>query len=199
MGVPTSLDPIDPTTNHSLTATPTERIHFLIQGYANAIAAGADRIAIYNMRNFLQDDIAYPVLRLLMKYLKNIYPRRATNLRATKTPDLYGSEMQTSSRMVRIDLPGPGFITTIIYNLSTNHNRFIPAEFRVIGPNTVPGIWKVGVEGDEQQLQPGTQQFGFSVATARLEDWGKKICFIGGGTTMYRYPDGYDLVTPTLY
>ena len=96
--------------------------------------------------------------------------------------------------MVRIDIPGPGFITTIIYNLSPDA-QFIPADFQAIGPNTVPGIYKVGTEGDEQQLQPGFQTFGFGGATAHLEAWGKTIFFIGGGTTMYRYPDGYKMIT----
>ena len=192
MGVPISLEPIDPSENWGLFASPTERLHFLIQGYANALAAGADRIAIYNMRSFLRDDLAFPILRLCMKYLKNTYSRQAT-----KTPNLYGPSMQTSRRMVRIDIPGPGFITTIIYNLSPDA-QFIPADFQAIGPNTVPGIYKVGTEGDEQQLQPGFQTFGFGGATAHLEAWGKNIFFIGGGTTMYRYPDGYKLITPTI-
>ena len=192
MGVPVSTDPIDPTTNWNLAASPTERIHFLIQGYANALVAGADRIAIYNMRSFLREDIAYPILRLCMKYLKNTYSQRAT-----KTPDRYGPYMQTSRQMVRIDIPGPGFITTVIYNLSPEA-QFIQADFQTVSENTVPGIYKVGTEGDEQRLQPGFQTFGFGGATAHLEAWGKEIFSIGGGTTMYRYPDGYRLVTPTI-
>ncbi len=192
MGVPVSNDPIDPAQNFGLFASPIERVHFLVQGYANALAAGADRIAIYNMRSFLRDDISYPVLRLCMKYLKNTYSRQAT-----KTPDLYGPSMQTSRRMVRIDIPGPDFITTIIYNLNPAP-QILLADFHTVSENTVPGIYKVGMEGDEQQLQPGFQNFGFAGASAHLEAWGKKIYFIGGGTTMYRYPDGYRLITPTI-
>ena len=225
MGVPVSTEPIDATENFNLVATPKERLHFLIQGYANALAAGVDRIAIYNMRSFLRDDdpAAYLILRLCMKYLKNTFggwQQRQKFLAgvgaglARKTVvtnawgelgfggqpsvDNYGPEMQTSRSLVRIDLPGPGFTTTVIYNLSPDpqfaHCRF--AEDGWIGDS---GIWKVGVEGDEQELTSAPQILGFSGATASLKAWGKNIVFIGGGTTMYRYPDGYKMITSLVW
>ena len=71
--------------------------------------------------------------------------------------------------------------------------------FQSDGPNTNSGIWKVGVEGDEQELTSAPQILGFDGATASLKAWGKNIVFIGGGTTMYRYPDGYKLITSLVW
>jgi hypothetical protein len=218
MGVPVSTEPIDATENFNLVATPKERLHFLIQGYANALAAGVDRIAIYNMRSFLRDDdpAAYLILRLCMKYLKNTFGRRQQRQKflagvgaglARKTvvtnawgeggqpsDDRYGPEMQTSRSLVRIDLPGPGFTTTVIYNLSPDP-QYAHCHFAADGWTGDSGIWKVGVEGDEQELASTPQILGFDGATASLKAWGKNIVFIGGGTTMYRYPDGYKMIT----
>ena len=111
MGVPTSTEPIDPKENGGLVANPEEQKHFLMQAYSNALVAGAARIAVFEMRDYLRSSPGHVALRTTLKFLKN-----TNHLQGTKTPNRYGPEMYRYFGLVRIDLPGPGFITTVIYN-----------------------------------------------------------------------------------
>ena len=60
-------------------------------------------------------------------------------------------------------------------------------------------IVKAGVDGEEERLPLGVVDLGFGGATALFDArWGQKIYFIGGGTTMYRYPDTVRMLTPSI-
>ena len=189
MGVPTSTEPIDPKENGGLVATPEEQKHFLMQAYSNALVAGAARIAVFEMRDYLRSSPGHVALRTTLKFLKN-----TNHLQGTKTPNRYGPEMYRYFGLVRIDLPGPGFITTVIYNRNPDP-QFIQATFQGEGGPIV----KAGVDGKEERLPLGVADLGFAGATALFDaPWGQKIYFIGGGTTMYRYPDTVRMLTPSI-
>lgn len=189
MGAPTKTEPIDPKQNSGLFVTPEEQKHFLTQAYANALVAGAARISVYKMRDYLLSSTGHVALRTALKFLKNTY-----ELRGTKTPNRYGPEMYKYSGLVRIDLPGPGFVTTVIYNRGADA-KFISATFQGAGGPIV----KAGVDGKEERLALGAVNLGIAGATALYHaPWGQKIYFVGGGTTMFRYPDTVRMLTPTI-
>lgn len=79
-GIPVAAQPVSPSSNWDLAVDKGNQQSFLIQAYANALAAGADHVGIYKMSDFPPGDPAYKTIKAAVKYMSHA-------ARATKSPD----------------------------------------------------------------------------------------------------------------
>jgi hypothetical protein len=144
---------------------------YLIQAYANALAAGAQRIAVYKMAFFPPDDPAYRTLKVAFKYL-------AGSTSGTKTPEVTGASYNGT---VRITLDGPGFRTTVVYNRSQSTRK-------VQVPATASYAFLADKNGNEQVIysEGGVYNLELEGATGiYYGQWGT-FTFVGGSPLMLR-------------
>ena len=146
---------------------------YLIQAYANALAAGAERIAVYKMAYFPPDDPAYRTLKVAFKYLAGVTS-------GSKTPEVTGA---SHTGVVRIALDGPGFRTTVVYNRSQTRRQ-------VQVPANAAYAFLADKYGSERLIYPekGVYTLDLEGATGiYYSQWGT-FTFVGGSPLMLREP-----------
>ena len=146
---------------------------YLIQAYANALAAGAERLSVYKMSYFPPDDPAYRTLKVAFKYMAG-----ATS--GSKTPEVTGASY---TGLVRITLDGPGFRTTVVYNRS-------PTARQIQVPANAPFAFLADKNGNERVIYPaeGVYTLDLEGATGIYHSpWGD-FTFVGGSPLMLREP-----------
>ncbi|MDO8691810.1 MAG: hypothetical protein Q7R39_17690, partial [Dehalococcoidia bacterium] len=113
-GIPVLLDTIDPSSNFDLAVNKDNQESFLVQAYANAIAAGADHIGIYKMSDFPPSDSAYRTIKAAVKYMSGV----ASASKSPENRSAGGRYVDRLNGVVTITMSGPGFQTVVAYNRS---------------------------------------------------------------------------------
>ncbi|MDO8691400.1 MAG: hypothetical protein Q7R39_15555, partial [Dehalococcoidia bacterium] len=154
---------------------------FLVQAYANAIAAGADHIGIYKMSSFPPSDPAYRTIKAAVKYMSGVTS-------STKSPEnrsAGGRYVDRLNGVVTITMNGPGFQTVVAYNRSATPQ-----------PVAIPATSSLAMisdkQGNERQVtaQEGFYNFTLDPVTAFFDaPWGERVRFIGGSPIMLRQAD----------
>jgi hypothetical protein len=179
MGIPVipALGPGN-TTDGGLEVDKDNQESFLLQAYANAIAAGAAHIGIYTMRDFPPSDPAYTTVKTAIKYMSHV-------TRATKSPE---NRSRPGYYVYRLDGPvvitmhGPGFQTVVAYNRSlTPQTVSIPA--------TASVAILVDKHGHEQTVTAQNGVYNLTldpVGVVYNAPWGETVRFIGGSPLILR-------------
>ena len=144
---------------------------YLIQAYANALAAGAERLSVYKLCFFPPDDPAYRTLKVAFKY-------KAGANGVSKTPEVTGAK---HTGVVRIALDGPGFRTTVVYNRSQ-------APQRVQVPASAAYAFLADKNGNERVIYPegGVYTLDLEGATGVYHSQWGEFTFVGGSPLMLR-------------
>ncbi|MBM4438547.1 MAG: hypothetical protein FJ029_15295, partial [Actinobacteria bacterium] len=187
-----ACDPADPTCSPKPGTAfgGKDRAHYIIQAFANALFAGADEVAMFNAASWWNDADARAGARTAVRFLSHItrgHPGRK------KTPNICGPSAYNYRGIVRIDLPGPGFVATVFYNRD-GRQRDLELTF------TGSGGPIVGADptGKEQTLPAGKSTVKLETSATCFTAYGTLFCFLGGGTRIYRYPDTMVLTTSAL-
>ncbi|MDP2659730.1 MAG: hypothetical protein Q8R28_03260, partial [Dehalococcoidia bacterium] len=177
-GIPVLPGPIDPASNFDLAVDKDNQESFLVQAYANAIAAGADHIGIYKMSDFPPSDSAYRTIKAAVRYMSGVTS-------ASKSPEnrsAGGRYVDRLNGVVTITMSGPGFRTVVAYNRSATPQ-----------PVAIPATSSVAMvsdkQGNERQVaaQGGFYNFTLDPVTAFFDaPWGERVRFIGGSPIMLR-------------
>lgn len=178
-GIPVRPGPVDPASNADLAVDKDGQQSFLVQAYANAIAAGADHVGIYKMSDFPPSDPAYRTIKAAVKYMSGVSS-------AVKSPD----NRSTSSNkyvnrlngVVTITMSGPGFQTVVAYNRSAT-----PEQVSIPATSSVAML--ADKYGNKQQIaaQGGSYTLTLEPVTAFFDaPWGERVRFIGGSPIMLR-------------
>jgi hypothetical protein len=149
---------------------------YLIQAYANALAAGADHLAVYKLGYFPPQDPAYTTLHQTMKYMSGVQTAR-------KTPDIGGQAAYRYKGIVQIQLDGPGFRTTVLYNRAAT-----PQGIQV--PATGWYAYYTDKYGHEQVIAPQGGYYNINLDGYKepyVSQWGT-VPFVGGSPVMLREP-----------
>jgi hypothetical protein len=189
MGIPVTNAPIDPAQNGGLTVNKGDEQSFLVQAYANAIAAAADHIGIYKMSDFPATDPAYKTIKTAIKYMSRV-TSATKSVRAVKgsvgTPDNRATPgfkyVDRCDCVVTITMNGPGFQTVVAYNRDM-------APQQVTIPATAPTAWIADKNGNEQQVTAQNGAYTFTLDPVNgtyLAPWGETVRFIGGSPIMLR-------------
>ncbi len=175
--------------------------HFIIQAVANALYAGADEVAMFKLVDFPMDEASGQGARAAVRYMSHV-TRQHPDRR--KRPDICGERVAFAYRdLVRIDLPGPGFITSVVYNRDLNP-RVLKASFAQGdgGPaDLIPGegpIFMSDHVGNERRLDLGEHSFNLGAPRSTFEAFGKTYAWVAGGTLLFRYPDTLTMETPDI-
>jgi len=178
-GIPVLPAPIDPASNGDLAVDKENQQSFLVQAYANAIAAGAGHVGIYKMSDFPPGDPAYRAIKAAVKYMSNVTS-------ATKSPDNRSTAsnkyVNRLSGVVAITMNGPGFQTVVAYNRSSTPQQV-----------TIPATSSMAMVSDKHgnerlmSAQDGSYTFTLEPVTAFFDaPWGERVRFIGGSPIMLR-------------
>jgi len=169
------------TTDSGLEVDKNNQESFLIQAYANAIAAGADHIGIYTMRDFPPSDPAYNTIKAAVKFMSHVTS-------AVKSPDnrsAGGKYVDRLEGVVTITMKGPGFETVVAYNRSLTPQTV-----------TIPATATTAVVSDKHgnETTMSAQNGGYTVTLDPVgvvynAPWGETVRFIGGSPVMLRQAD----------
>ncbi|MBI2862911.1 MAG: hypothetical protein HYX89_08820 [Chloroflexi bacterium] len=173
--VPLSPTPIDPSRNAGLFATKDQQLSFIIQSFANAIVAGVERIDLYKLSFYPPEDPSYNAVKTAIKYMSYVE-------RAVKYPDIKGPDAYNYRGIVRIEMDGPGFRTTVLYNRS-------PQATSVAIPALSNQAWLADKYGNERLIKPeqGFYRMELEGAIALFRaPWQQDIYFIGGSPLLLR-------------
>jgi hypothetical protein len=175
MGVPVVDHPIDPAGNNTLSVDKDGQESFIIQGYANAIAAGADHIGLFPMEDYPPDDPAFAAVRTAIRFMSNVTT-------ATKIPAVSGLSGNRYAGVVRIVMDGPGFRTTVVYNRSRQAVTYsVPASAqRAILANKHGEERIIEATGGHYVVELEGMRGGF------FAPWGEDVRFIGGSPLILR-------------
>ncbi len=170
----------------------TDVAHFIIQAVANALVGGADEIALHKLINYPLTQISGQGARVAVRYMSHVtrqHPER------TKRPDIRGERAANAyAGPVRIDLPGPGFTTSVLYN----RNRApidLTLAFTASEDPSAEAIYLSDHAGNEQTLSPGSHQLTLAAPRQTFNAFGKNWAWVGGGTHAVRYSDAITLTT----
>lgn len=166
--------------------------HFTIQAVANAFVAGADEVAFHKLVDYPLTSLAGKGARTAVRYMSHV-TRQHPDRR--KWPDISGERAANAYfGPVRIDLPGEGFVTSVIYNRQRQPLdmtlTFSPAESAVD-----PLIHLADHAGRERKLEPGTYRLTLAPPRSTFNAYGKNWAWVGGGTHVLRYSDSVRLTT----
>lgn len=176
-GIPVQAGPVNPSGNFDLVVDKGNQQSFLIQAYANAIAAGADYVGIYKMSDFPPGDPAYNSIKAAVKFMSGVTS-------AAKSPNnrSSGGYVDRLNGVVKITMSGAGFQTVVAYNRSTTPQQV-----------SIPATSAVAIvsdkNGNERQVaaQNGSYTFTLDPVTAFFDaPWGERVRFIGGSPIMLR-------------
>ena len=169
-----------------------DKAHFIIQSLANAFAAGADEIALHKLVDYPLYADSGRGARTAVRYLAHVahqHPQRR------KLPDVGGERAAHAyAGPVRIDLPGPGFVTSVFYNRGREPVElslsFEPSEGEPAG-----AIHLSDHVGNERRLEAGSHVLRLEAPRKTFNAYGKNWAWVGGGTHLLRYSDSLTLTT----
>ena len=170
----------------------TDAAHFIIQAIANALVGGADEVALHKLINYPLSQVSGQGARVAVRYMSHVtrqHPQRA------KRPDIRGERAANAyAGPVRIDLPGPGFTTTVFYNRK-RAPMDLALTFTTTEATSADAIHLSDHAGNEQALSPGSHNLTLAAPRQTFNAFGKNWAWIGGGTHVVRYSDGITLTT----
>ena len=166
--------------------------HFTIQAVANAFVAGADEVAFHKLVDYPLSSPAGQGARTAVRYMSHV-TRQHPDRR--KWPDIRGERAANAYfGAVRIDLPGPGFVTSVIYNRQRQPlDMSLTFGLRDSEANAV--IHLADHAGRERRLDPGTYRLTLAPPRSTFNAYGKNWAWVGGGTHVVRYSDSVSLTT----
>ena len=166
--------------------------HFTIQAVANAFVAGADEVAFHKLVDYPLSSLAGRGARTAVRYMSHVtrlHPERR------KWPNISGERAANAYfGPVRIDLPGPGFVTSVIYN----RQRLaldMTLTFDSTDSAVDPVIHLADHAGRERKLEPGVYRLTLQPPRSTFNAYGKNWAWVGGGTHVVRYSDSVELST----
>ena len=169
----------------------TDVAHFIIQAVANAFVGGADELALHKLVDYPLSHISGQGARVAVRYMSHVtrqHPQR------TKRPDIRGERAANAyAGPVRIDLPGPGFITSVFYN-RTRAPIDLALTFTT-AEATSAAIHLSDHAGTERMLSLGSHQLTLAAPRQTFNAYGKNWAWVGGGTHVVRYPNTITLTT----
>ncbi len=166
--------------------------HFTIQAVANAFFAGADEVAFHKLVDYPLSSLAGKGAQTAVRYMSHV-TRQHPDRR--KWPNISGERAANAYfGPVRIDLPGPGFVTSVIYNRKRQ-----PIDMTLTltsaDPATDPAVHLADHAGRERKLEPGTYRLSLQPPRSTFNAYGKNWAWVGGGTHVLRYSDTVSLST----
>ncbi len=169
-----------------------DKAHFIIQSMANAFAAGADEIALHKLVDYPLYADSGRAARAAVRYLAHVdrqHPQRR------KLPDVGGERAAHAyAGPVRIDLPGPGFVTSVFYNRGREpvelELSFEPSKSQPAG-----AIHLSDQVGNERMLEVGSHVLRLEAPRKTFNAYGKNWAWVGGGTHLLRYSESLTLAT----
>ena len=170
----------------------TDVAHFIIQAVANALVGGVDEVALHKLIDYPLSQSAGQGARVAMRYMSHVtrqHPDRA------KRPDIRGERAANAyAGPVRIDLPGPGFITSVFYNRKREPID-LTLTFSAGDEPSADAIHLSDHLGNERTLGLGSHQLTLAAPRQTFNAFGKNWAWVGGGTHVARYPDVVTLTT----
>lgn len=166
--------------------------HFIIQAVANAFVAGADEVAFHKLVDYPLTSLAGKGARTAVRYMSHVtrrHPNRGKwpNIRGERAANAYAGP-------VRIDLPGPGFVTSVFYNRQ-RQPLDLTLTFSQTDSATSPVIHLADHAGRERRLAPGNHRLTLGPPRSTFNAFGKNWAWVGGGTHIVRYSDNVALTT----
>lgn len=166
--------------------------HFTIQAVANAFVAGADEVAFHKLVDYPLSSLAGKGARTAVRYMSHV-SRQHPDRR--KWPDISGERAANAYfGPVRIDLPGQGFVTSVIYNRQ-RQPLDMTLTFSVTDSAPDPVIHLADHAGRERNLGPGNYRLTLAPPRSTFNAYGKNWAWVGGGTHVLRYSDSVSLTT----
>ena len=170
----------------------TDVAHFIIQAVANALVGGADKLALHKLIDFPLSQSSGQGARVAVRYMSHVtrqHPDRA------KRPDIRGERAANAyAGPVRIDLPGPGFTTSVFYNRQREPID-LTLTFSAGDEPSTDSIHLSDHVGNERTLDVGSHQLTLAAPRQTFNAYGKNWAWVGGGTHVARYPDDVTLTT----
>ena len=166
--------------------------HFTIQAVANAFVAGADEVAFHKLVDYPLTSPAGMGARTAVRYMSHV-TRQHPDRR--KWPNISGERAANAYfGPVRIDLPGPGFVTSVIYNRQ-RQPLDMSLTFRPTDSAADSVIHLADHAGRERRLDPGAYRLTLAPPRSTFNAYGKNWAWVGGGTRVVRYSDTVSLTT----
>ena len=166
--------------------------HFIIQAMANAFVSGADEVALHKLVDYPLARPSGQGARVAVRYMSHIsrqHPNRG------KWPAISGERAAHAYLgPVRIDLPGPGFVTSVFYNRARTPID-LTLTFAAAEGTRSDAIHVSDHAGNERTLNPGSHVFTLAAPRHTFNAYGKNWAWIGGGTHIIRYSDSIALTT----
>ncbi len=170
----------------------TDVAHFIIQAIANALVGGADEVALHKLIDYPLSQSSGQGARVAVRYLSHVtrqHPDRA------KYPDIRGERAANAyAGPVRIDLPGPGFVTSVFYNRKREPID-LTLSFSADDERSDSAIHLSDHIGNEQTLSPGSHQLTLAAPRQTFNAFGKNWAWVAGGTHVVRYSNAVTLTT----
>lgn len=166
--------------------------HFIIQAVANAFVAGADEVAFHKLVDYPLTSLAGKGARTAVRYMSHA-TRQHPDRR--KWPNISGERAAHAYLgPVRIDLPGPGFVTSVLYNRQ-RQPLDMTLTFSPTDSAADSVIHLADHAGRERSLAPGDHQLTLGPPRSTFNAYGKNWAWVGGGTQVVRYSDTVRLST----
>ena len=170
----------------------TDAAHFIIQAIANALVGGADEVALHKLIDYPLSQSSGQGARVAVRYLSHVtrqHPDRA------KYPDIRGERAANAyAGPVRIDLPGPGFVTSVFYNRKREPID-LTLTFATDEEDSTDGIHLSDHTGNERTLSLGSHQLTLAAPRQTFNAFGKNWAWVAGGTHVVRYSNAVTLTT----
>ena len=132
--------------------------------------------------------------RTAVRYLSHV-TRQHPDRR--KQPAIHGKRVAFACQnLILIDLPGPGFVATVVYNRDLRP-RTLEATF-ANPPGTGGPIFTSDHLGKETTLAPGRQTFALAPPRSTFQAHGETYAWVAGDTRMFRYPGTIRMETPAI-
>ena len=159
---------------------------------ANAFAAGADEIALHKLVDYPLYADSGRGARAAVRYLAHV-DRRHPQRR--KLPDVSGERAAHAyAGPVRIDLPGPGFVTSVFYNRAREPVE-LTLSFEPSEGQPADTVHLSDHVGNERMLEVGSHVLRLEAPRKTFNAYGKNWAWVGGGTHLLRYSDSLTLAT----
>ena len=166
--------------------------HFVIQAVANAFYAGADEVAFHKLVDYPLTSLAGKGARTAVRYMSHVtrqHPNRG------KWPNISGERAANAyAGPVRIDLPGSGFVTSVLYNRERQPLDLTLTLSRTASTSSSI-IHLADHAGRERSLAPGDHRLTLGPPRSTFNAYGKNWAWVGGGTHVVRYSDNVTLTT----
>ena len=166
--------------------------HFIIQAVANAFVSGADEVALHKLADYPLSQTSGQGARVAVRYMSHV-TRQHPDL--GKWPAIGGERAANAyAGPVRIDLPGPGFVTSVLYNRARTPID-LTLTFAAANGTSTDAIHLSDHAGNERLLDPGSHPLTLAAPRSTFNAFGKNWAWVGGGTHVVRYSDAITLTT----